>query len=304
MSKPHDLLTDALLIIESRINDQLTISELSELLNISAVHLQRIFKFAFGMPLATYIRSRKLATSALKLTTTELKVIDIANEYDFRYEQSYIRAFRNEYGITPGELRKSGKIIPITPPLEMFDKNRLSNGSLFGPEIVMVPEIHLAGKQYRVPFGDPERIVPDVAKTFWYREKHRIACTKPPHVYYGLTRIRDDSDGYSSYMTAIKTDNESMIPSEFYIDTFPACYCLKFHYIGQHHYYDITADVARKMYDVIEEFVYAKEKKYEVLHQKVYFERIDSRAYDGTCCQMEWYTPIREKSRNNPVKMI
>jgi hypothetical protein len=31
------------------------------------------------------------------------------------------------------------------------------------------------------------------------------------------------------------------------------------------------------------------------LNQKLYFERIDTAAYDGTYCQMEWFTPISEK---------
>jgi len=75
--------------------------------SLSYRHLQRIFKSAFKQTLADYIRSRRLAASLDDLLKTNLKLFDIALEYGFGYEQTYIRAFKREYGITPSHLRKS-----------------------------------------------------------------------------------------------------------------------------------------------------------------------------------------------------
>jgi AraC family transcriptional regulator len=241
------------------------------------------------------MRSRKLAASALKLMTTGLGIIDIAGEYDFPYEQSYIRAFKKEYGITPGELRKSGAIIKVTPPLEMFDKNKLPDGAIFGPEIVMVPGFRLIGKRHIVTFDESVALPPRLAKTFWLEERAKINGVSEPDVYYGLTRIRDIQDGYSRYMPSVRVNNRAKTPENFDTDEFPAGMCARFRYIGRHHYYDITADIARGMYDAIVGFVTAAGQRYVTQDQELYFERIDTSAYDGTYCQMEWFTPISEK---------
>lgn len=101
MLQPYDLMEQLLSDIEDHLTDMVTISDLSNRFYISAVHLQRLFKFAFGIPLAGYIRSRKLAASVEKLLSTDYRIIDIANEYGFTHEQAYIRAFKKEYGMTP-----------------------------------------------------------------------------------------------------------------------------------------------------------------------------------------------------------
>jgi len=35
--------------------------------------------------------------------------------------------------------------------------------------------------------------------------------------------------------------------------------------------------------------------KYSLLRDKIYFERVDTKQYDGKYCQMEWFTPVMEK---------
>lgn len=146
MLQPYDLMQQLLFAIEDHITEVVTISDLAKRFYISEVHLQRLFKFAFGTPLAGYIRSRKLAASVEKLLSTDYRIIDIANEYGFAHEQAYIRAFKKEYQITPGELRRSGTIVKVLPPFQIFPENQLPNGVMFGPDIVMVPRFQVVGQ--------------------------------------------------------------------------------------------------------------------------------------------------------------
>ncbi len=292
--EPYELLNQALTIIEDKASEKLSIPELAEKLYLSSTHLQRIFKFAFNVPLASYIRSRRLASSINELIETDLKIIDIANEYDFPYEQSYIRAFRKEFGITPGELRKSGEVIKITPPLALFDKSKIKDGALFGPDIVMVPGFRLMGKREKVSFDDSIVIPPVLGKRFWDEDRKKICNVQEPNAYYGLTRIEDISKGYSYYMPSVRVKEFSKLQEGFDTDDFPTSMCMRFRYIGKHHYYDINVDMARGMYDAIVEFANFNGRNYKLLDKELYFERIDTSAYDGTYCQMEWYTPIFE----------
>lgn len=285
-------MAETLNAIEKHISEAVTIPDLSEMLSISPVHLQRLFKFAFGIPLASYIRSRKLAVGARLLTETDHRVIDIALALGFAYEQTFIRAFKQEFGITPGGLRRTGAVLKITPPLQMFPQNRLPEGALFGPDIVTVPGFRLIGRKSAVPFSQSVTVPPQLAKSFWFHDKSKIQGVLESDVYYGLTRIRDIKDGCSSYMPAVKVKRNAKVPDGLTEDVFPSCSCVRFHYIGRHHYYEINVDMARGMYDAIVEFVNKEGKKYRTLNQELYFERIDRADYDGTYCQMEWFTPI------------
>lgn len=294
--KPFILLSKLLSTIEERLNETQDIDHLAFLLSISSVHLQRIFRFAFGVPLSGYIRSRRLSASLETLLKTDLNVLDIANEYGFEYEQSYIRAFKREFGLTPGELRKTGRIVKVTPPFQLFESNKLADGVLFGPEIVMVPQFHVIGRRHPIPCGNSVELPPIVAKDFWHKD--RLSIKKPLNrdVYIGLTRIPKGTD-FSYYLPSIQVNELKNIPAELESDTFETSLCARFHYIGQHHYYDINADIARGMYNAIVAFVNDKNAKYDSGHNKLYFERIDTSAYDGTYCQMEWFTPVYEKPR-------
>lgn len=294
MLQPYDLMEQLLSAIEDHITEMVTISDLSKKFYISEVHLQRLFKFAFGIPLAGYIRSRKLAASVEKLLSTEYRIIDIANEYGFTHEQAYIRAFKKEYHITPGELRRSGTVIKVSPPLQIFPENKLQSGAMFGPDIVMVPEFQVIGRRYVVPFDQSVVLPPQLAKSFWEEDSFRIKNIAETNVYYGVTRIGDLKDGYSYYMPSVKVNDISHIPEGMMADCFPTSMCARFHYIGKHHYYDINVDMARGMYDAICDFANKEGKKYEMQNQKLYFERISDEDYDGTYCQMEWFTPIRQ----------
>jgi len=120
MIRTYDFIEKVLIDIEKRIRDDININIIAQKYSLSVRHLQRLFKLAFSQSLGLYIRSRKLAASIDDLLNTDLNVLDIAMDYGFEYEHSYIRAFKNEFGITPGNLRKTRQIIKIKPPLEFY----------------------------------------------------------------------------------------------------------------------------------------------------------------------------------------
>ena len=127
MLKPYTLLENVLLEIENGVRDGISINTLADQFSLSSVHLSRIFKDIFNHPLGGYIRSRKLASSLDELIKTNANIIDIALDYDFMYEQTYIRSFKREFGITPGEFRKNMEMIKVKPPYHIINSNRIVN---------------------------------------------------------------------------------------------------------------------------------------------------------------------------------
>lgn len=75
------------------------------------------------------------------LLATKLRILDIALEYGFGYEQSHNKAFKDEFGISPNNLRRNGEIVSIRPPLQLYNIKEFPNSILFAPEIVMLPQI-------------------------------------------------------------------------------------------------------------------------------------------------------------------
>jgi len=110
MLRQYDLLDNVLIDIEKGVKEDINLNALAEKYDISEGHLRRLFRFAFKQSLGGYIRSRKLAASLDDLHKTNFTLFDIALEYGFEYEQSYRRAFKHEFGITPGKYRKAGYI--------------------------------------------------------------------------------------------------------------------------------------------------------------------------------------------------
>lgn len=102
----NEILNDVLFTIENKLREDLSADILAKKYALSKRHLERIFKYAFNVNIGSYIRSRRLASSLNDLLKTNNKVLDIALEYCFEFEPSYIRSFKREFGITPGEFRK------------------------------------------------------------------------------------------------------------------------------------------------------------------------------------------------------
>lgn len=101
-------------LIEENIHENLDLDVLAEETGFSKYYIDRLFKALTGQTLINYVRGRRLTRSLDDLVNTRLHIIDIAQEYRFSYEQTYIRAFKQQFHMTPAQyMRKyvsAGKI--------------------------------------------------------------------------------------------------------------------------------------------------------------------------------------------------
>ena len=299
MLKPKELLENILEDIENNLKENVNADTLAEKYSLSSIHLQRLFKFAFDRTIGNYIRSRKLSASLDDLLKKDFNVLDVALDYGFEFEESYIRSFKREFGITPGKLRQTGKIVKILPPLQLFDAKKTENGVLFGPEIVMVPKFHVIGRLYSLPSRDLADLTPKMAREFWNNDHVSIKnATDPDVLYIGLARNYNFGEGTAEYLASVPVKKLKNIPQGLKGDAFQASLCARFRYIGQHHYFDLNRERMQPMYDEIFKFRTNEQEKYALQNDKIYIEKIDTRHYRGTYCQMEWFAPVAEKKKN------
>jgi AraC family transcriptional regulator len=140
-------------------------------------------------------------------------------------------------------------------------------------------------------------LAPEAGKNFWLNERTQIKSVINGDVYIGMTFNIDTKARFSDYMPAVQIRNSKNIPQGLSKYTFEASLCAKFRYIGQHHYFELSSNIAMAMYEAIWKFEHAEQSKYKMLGDETHFERIDTSLYDGTYCQMEWYAPVIEKTR-------
>ena len=92
--------------VEDNLNTDLSLEMLGEKFAVSGYQLRKIFKEEFGIGPKEYIDGLRMKKAAELLSTTTLKVSDIAERVGYVSLQSFIRAFKASIGSTPGEYRQ------------------------------------------------------------------------------------------------------------------------------------------------------------------------------------------------------
>lgn len=92
--------------IEGHLTDPIPLEQVAAAACFSLPHFYRIFHALVGHSLKEYIRKRRLSEAALRLVTTSENLIQICFDYQFGSQETFTRAFRKMFGITPGRFRK------------------------------------------------------------------------------------------------------------------------------------------------------------------------------------------------------
>lgn len=95
-------------LIEANLGDEVRTADVARHAGISHWHFQRIFKALTNETLKTYIRSRRFAGALEKLIDTDARILDIALASGFETQESFTRAFKTAFDVTPGEYRRRG----------------------------------------------------------------------------------------------------------------------------------------------------------------------------------------------------
>lgn len=103
--------------IEDHLTDTLDHEELGRIAYCSAYHYQRIFSYMVDVPLAEYIRRRKMTLAGMDLQQGA-KVIDVALKYGYESPNSFGRAFKQQHGITPSQAQQEGVTLTAFPRIK------------------------------------------------------------------------------------------------------------------------------------------------------------------------------------------
>ena len=104
--------------------EDITVSDVLRVSNYSPFHAQRLFTQATGYGVGEYLRKMRLTRSAERLKEGECDVTDEAFESGYESVEGFIRAFRNEFGTSAGEYKRSPSPICYFIPYRMKYRDR------------------------------------------------------------------------------------------------------------------------------------------------------------------------------------
>mgnify|MGYP001809813370 FL=1 len=145
--------------IERNLKNPVTIEDISRDAEYSPWHLQRLFREETGYAVKDYLRKRRLAAAARELAERDRNVLDVALDYGFGYEQSFIRAFEREFGVSPGVFRRKRISIGITPripPLRGDDTSQGTPSTRYQTHYYYRPERTIIGPRVYFRFRETE----------------------------------------------------------------------------------------------------------------------------------------------------
>jgi AraC family transcriptional regulator len=154
--------------IEANLDFDIALAQVAVAAGISQWHFQRIFKALTNETLKTYIRSRRLANSMGKLLDKDARIIDIAISAGFESQESFTRAFKNAFDMTPNAYRNLANKNLYLKKVQ-FDSEYLKH---INQNVSLEPEIYHQKKMLLVGL-----------KTCFYgvdSEKNNIAEKLPP----------------------------------------------------------------------------------------------------------------------------
>lgn len=281
--------------IEANIKAPITLESIAAHIHVSKFHLHRIMRTATGMPLAEYVRARKLSHSVRMLLNPELRVIDICAEYHFQYEQTYIRAFKKQFGVTPAAFRSQTEGLRI---IEKYDVSRLANvagGIVFEPYFIVKPSFTVVGLTYLIHAETnlTAKTATHVGNYYFYEHRPLIPNRTHDTVYIGLTELVADPE-YSEYTPSSEVHSTEGVPAGYSIKQLPANTYIVFKYIGDFHANQLSFSHLKQLWEHIDRWLPTS----AYYHSAPYFyEHIDLSVSREDYCEVELFIPVGSPRR-------
>jgi len=92
------------------------LTTLAQASGLSPFHFSRSFKAAFGASPVRFYRLQRLEQAMRALEHPERSILDVALEFGYQSNQSFARAFKREFGLSPRDFRARAKMRTSSAP--------------------------------------------------------------------------------------------------------------------------------------------------------------------------------------------
>ncbi|KRA59357.1 AraC family transcriptional regulator [Caulobacter sp. Root655] len=207
----------AVWFIESHFAQVLDLDEIADAGGISRFHMSRAFVVATGLPVIGYLRARRLTEAARTLADGAPDILSVALEAGYGSHEAFTRAFRDQFGITPEQVRAARDLEPLSlvEPL-MLDSSPRTD--LAPPRIEQGRALLIAGLAGHYGCEGPGGIPAQ-----WQRFNEHVGHIPGQigDVAYGLC-LNSDELGNFDYVSGVEVADFSDLPEGFVSARVPA----------------------------------------------------------------------------------
>lgn len=109
----HDRVVRVLRHVQHHLDEPLTPRDLAQVAHVATHHFHRVFAGMVGETLAEHVRRLRLERAAGELRATDDSVLAIAMRAGYGAHESFTRAFKGHFGVTPRAYREAGAAEPF-----------------------------------------------------------------------------------------------------------------------------------------------------------------------------------------------
>ena len=106
-AKTGSVVKYALLYMNKNVNKKLSRGDIAKHLGVNESYLSRIFKQEMGISLWNYLNIFRLSLASKTLEESLAGIKEVALMYGFESDSYFIKAFKKEFGVSPGKFRLS-----------------------------------------------------------------------------------------------------------------------------------------------------------------------------------------------------
>ncbi len=282
---------DAIDYIEDQIANPIDANSIAEHISISVSYLKKIFKSVTDISLIEYARARKLNHCLCLLSKTEETICEIALKNGYVYEQSFSRAFKKKFGISPKNYRENTTAIELTPKLDLSFIYEVKDAMIVKPIFKRLPSFKIGGLLHRVSIEEKYKYKPSMlAKDFHLNQKKLIQNPVRDDDYYGYTSHDPYNEDSTFYLTGLKVDENTQLFDYHHVIDIPEQDYIVFKFIGNFDPIEITWEHLKSIWDYRDKYLHQnphiKKSSYG------YFEYIDTRKCSESYCELSLFVPI------------
>lgn len=205
----------AIEFMEQHITEDISTEDVANYVHISSFYFQKGFSMLCGYSVTEYIRNRRLALAGGDLTTTDMKIIDVAIKYGYDSPDSFTKAFIRFHGVSPTMARKDNVMIKTFAPLKL--EISLKGGYLMNYKIVDKESFTVLAVSKKFDYENCKQEIPRFWQEHYAKGNGKYIC--------GMFGINiDEKMGHDSfeYLIADLYDPKVEIPNGFETRTIPA----------------------------------------------------------------------------------
>ncbi|MER7854137.1 AraC family transcriptional regulator [Streptomyces bacillaris] len=187
-------LNEAMEYIESHLGERIEVADLARTATTSEYHFRRMFSALAGVPLAEYIRRRRMTVAGAEvLGHPDRTLLEVAVRYGYDTGEGFARAFRAVHGIGPGEARRTGAVLRSQQRLTF--RLVVEGSSAMNYRLVEKGEFRVVGRRARVPLihEGPNPAIAEFIRSIGREELERIAALSGQEPA-GLVGVSDQLD--------------------------------------------------------------------------------------------------------------